>query len=488
MPDHLRVLVISTDQSVCQLVQSMLDAEGHQATCVSSPQAALQLLGAGQLFELVVFDTSRQPPSNMYLLEVLARRAGNHNICLLSALGGNVWNRDAERLGIRLTFTKPFLRHDFERLLSEIGLLPSPSPRETAIGAAHECAAHAKDRPYSLEELPNGRFFLAASPAMMKIRKTIRLLAPLDVPVLILGESGVGKEVVSTLLHNASNRAGQGFLNVNCAALPSELLESELFGYEAGAFTGAIKAKPGKFELANKGTLLLDEIGEMSASMQAKLLHVLHDGHFSRLGARLTTQVDVRVLAATNIDMEAAIADHTFREDLYYRISAFTINIPPLRERREELPFFVEQMLRRSAITFHQEPIPFSPLLMEAVQEYSWPGNLRELSNFVIRTLILNDEQSALSDLHIKIRSCKRGAAAQQADTAIRKTPESMRAIVRDIKDQTESRLIQEALDAAGWNRRHAAVRLSISYRALLYKIQQYGLSRSAERLAVGQR
>ncbi len=194
---------------------------------------------------------------------------------------------------------------------------------------------------------------------MMQLYRDIRILAPVDIPVLILGESGVGKEIVAMLLHKYHARSENKFLNVNCAALPTELLESELFGYEAGAFTGALRSKPGKFELANKGTLLLDEVGEMSPQMQAKLLHVLQDGSFSRLGGRSSTQVDVRVLAATNIDMQTAILEKRFREDLYYRLNALTLVIPPLRERREEIPLLMEELNRRGGAGLGQ-PINFS--------------------------------------------------------------------------------------------------------------------------------
>ena len=199
-----------------------------------------------------------------------------------------------------------------------------------------------------LEELSDGRYFLAAASSMLKIYRQVQLLANVDAPVLILGESGTGKEVIAHLIHKHSRRSQRSFVNVNCAALPTDLLESELFGYQQGAFTGAIKDKPGKFEYANHGTLLLDEIGEMSAQMQAKLLHVLQDGQFTRLGARESSRVDVRVLAATNMPIETALVGKTFREDLYYRLNVFTIDVPPLRERREEIPYLIEETIRRS--------------------------------------------------------------------------------------------------------------------------------------------
>jgi two-component system response regulator AtoC len=316
-----------------------------------------------------------------------------------------------------------------------------------------------------LEELDNGHFFLAACPTMLRLYKDIRVLAPVDIPVLILGESGVGKEIVAMLLHKYHSHSEKTFLNVNCAALPTELLESELFGYEAGAFTGAIKSKPGKFELANKGTLLLDEIGEMSPQMQAKLLHVLQDGSFCRLGARSSTQVDVRILAATNINMEAAIADKRFREDVYYRLNTLTITVPPLRERREEIPFLMQQLIQRGSFEL-ECPTAFSDRIMEAAQEYHWPGNLRELRSFVTRTLILQDEESAYNDLRAKTRA---GPASF--------TPSGMKDVICDVKNQTEIRMLQKALSASGWNRKKAAINLNISYRSLLYKIQQYRLT-----------
>ena len=336
-----------------------------------------------------------------------------------------------------------------------------------------------EELPYHLEDLNPHGFFLAACPAMMQVYKNIRILASVDYPVLILGESGVGKEVVARLLHKHHSKQERMFINVNTAAIPTELLESELFGYEPGAFTGAVKAKPGKFELADKGTLLLDEIGEMTPQMQAKLLHVLQDGSFTRLGGRTQTRVNVRILAATNVNMELAIQEKRFREDLYYRLNAFTIVVPSLRERREELPLLIQQMLLRGAASNGQEPICLSGRLMEAAQEYHWPGNLRELRNFVTRLLVLRDQDSALEDLRRKTRSKELvvATAMQAVVEPAASAPRGMKGAVNDVKYQTESRMIKEALSASGWNRRRAASNLNISYRALLYKIQQHGLS-----------
>lgn len=324
-------------------------------------------------------------------------------------------------------------------------------------------------------ELGGDRFFLAASPAMRDIYAKVCTIARADVAVLITGESGVGKEVIANLLHHQSARAGRQFLKINCAALPNDLLESELFGYEAGAFTGAMKPKPGKFEQCARGTILLDEIGEMSPTLQAKLLHVLQDGEFSRLGARVTTKVDVRIVAATNVNIEEAIAERKFREDLYYRLNTFIIHVPPMRERREEIPYLLSELIRRLSKTHHLEPIDLSPRLLNAAVDFSWPGNLREVVNFVKRHLILRDEGIAIQELESKMLSRKSGVSPTLSGISAASSP-NMKAIVRSLKDQAEMQMIIEMLDETQWNRRIAAERLQISYRALLYKIRQYNL------------
>jgi transcriptional regulator with PAS, ATPase and Fis domain len=392
-------------------------------------------------------------------------------------MGDTSWELHAAKWNINTILTKPLLRQDLENLISR----PRVGLAEPVIPVVNTSS---KVPHFHLEELDNNRFFLAGSPTMMQLYRDIRVLASVDIPVLILGESGVGKEIVATLLHKYHARADKKLLNINCAALPTELLESELFGYEAGAFTGATKSKPGMFELANKGTLLLDEIGEMSPQMQAKLLHVLQDGSFCRLGARAASQVDVRVLAATNINMQDAITEKRFREDLYYRLNTLTITVPPLRERRDEIPLLMEQMIRRGALEFGQ-PFVFSSRMNEAAQEYHWPGNLRELRNFVTRTLILRDEESAYNDLRARTKT--NVAVAVPAEIAPapvepvveKKVPAipGMRGVVNEIKNETEIRMLQDALSASGWNRRRAATNLNISYRTLLYKIQQHRLS-----------
>ena len=472
MIGNVNILAISKDDDVCRLIHSSLEAEGYKAMCVSSPLEALHLLDRGLVANFLLIHAAKNDPKDSLFAPLLLQNVDSERLGILSDVGDTSWESHATKWNIRSVITMPLMRHDLARLVTRFHIEPVAS-------TSSHIGTFGKQAQYHMEELDNNRFFLAASPVMMQLYANIRVLAPVDIPVLILGESGVGKEIVAMLLHKYHNNSEKKLLNINCAALPPELLESELFGYEAGAFTGATKSKPGMFELANKGTLLLDEIGEMSPQMQAKLLHVLQDGSFCRLGARASSRVDVRVLAATNIDMQGAIAEKRFREDLYYRLNTLTITVPSLRERREEIPLLIKQMFHRGAAEFGQ-PFAVSDRIIEAAQEYHWPGNLRELRNFVTRTLILRDEESAYNDLRAKTRP-KVPAPLEDTNTAvtINRPPASqgMKGAVNEVKNETEIRILQEALSASGWNRRRAAVNLNISYRTLLYKIQQHRLS-----------
>jgi two-component system, NtrC family, response regulator AtoC len=468
----VKILAISEDTDVCNLILSSLEAEGHKAICVTSPLEALQLLHRGLMANFLLIHTAKNRSKDTLFDPALLQNINSKKLCILCEPGDTSWNYHAAKWKINTVLTMPLLKQDIEKLTTR-------PVAETIALASPMAHASAKVPQYHIEELDNNRFFMAASPTMMQLYRDIRILAPVDIPVLILGESGVGKEIVAMLLHKYHANSEKKLLNINCAALPTELLESELFGYEAGAFTGATKSKPGMFELANKGTLLLDEIGEMSPQMQAKLLHVLQDGSFCRLGARSSSRVDVRVLAATNINMQDAITEKRFREDLYYRLNTLTITVPPLRERREEIPLLMEQMFHRGALELGH-PFICSDRIIEAAQEYHWPGNLRELRNFVTRTLILQDEKSAYNDLRAKTRTnVTAPTESTHVEAALNKPSAAigMKGAVNEVKNETEIRMLQDALSASGWNRRRAAVNLNISYRTLLYKIQQHRLT-----------
>jgi two-component system response regulator AtoC len=323
--------------------------------------------------------------------------------------------------------------------------------------------------------LDENRSFVRSSKRMIEIERQAKLVATSDIAVLILGESGTGKEVLALYTHKMSRRSKRIFMKINCAAMPAELLESELFGYEQGAFTGAAKMKPGKFEICDGGTIFLDEIGEMPAILQAKLLQVLQDGTFSRLGGRVPMRTDVRIIAATNINMKQAMAQKTFREDLYYRLNGISMMLPPLRERTEEIPALVSYFLRKGTVRYGLPAVVVSKGLMNVFMQYSWPGNLRELENVVNRFLVLQDDKTIIRELAghpgAGVAGVEKGAGGNAMQSM------GLKEMVRDLKGEAEAIAIGQVLEAKGWNRRASAVSLQISYKALLYKIKQYDLS-----------
>jgi DNA-binding NtrC family response regulator len=318
---------------------------------------------------------------------------------------------------------------------------------------------------------PNSSFVFS-SERMKVIAAQCATIARVDLPILILGESGTGKEVLAQYIHQMSSCANRTFLKVNCAAMPADLLESELLGYEQGAFTGAVKSKPGKFELCDHGTIFLDEIGEMPPALQAKLLQVLQDGTFSRLGGRTTIKVDVRVIAATNIDIKAAIADRRFREDLYYRLNGFSLNLPPLRERTEEIPSFIRYFMQRMADKYARRPVSMSGELLATCMRYPWPGNLRELENFCKRFLVLGDEHAMTAELEQDRGAMFALPRIARDDSAAG----GLKKMVSNLKGEAEAEVIATVLQRNHWKRKQTAAELKISYKALLYKIRQYGI------------
>ncbi|HKT50686.1 MAG TPA: sigma-54 dependent transcriptional regulator [Candidatus Angelobacter sp.] len=358
---------------------------------------------------------------------------------------------------------------------ARVSLVNNFSPEESKqqlVDAADHPTLAVQSTP-ACEEIENDIFFVAASPIMQTIRSQIEQVARVDIPVLLLGESGVGKEVLARLVHKLSRRKARPLMKLNCAAMPLDLLESELFGYEPGAFTGAMRAKQGMLELCDKGTLFLDEIGEMSPLLQAKLLHVLQDGKFSRLGGRTTTSSDFRVVAATNVNVQEAIGSRAFREDLYYRLNAFTIKVPPLRDRREEIPMLLNHFVQKFSDKYDCSAPAFSSQLVRACLRHAWPGNLRELGNFVKRFLVLQDEGQAIAELEEKgVSSSFVPDLNQHTDNA--KADASLKAILQELKEKAEPRIIERALIATKWNCKMAASQLKISYKALLYKMKQY--------------
>jgi two-component system response regulator AtoC len=332
------------------------------------------------------------------------------------------------------------------------------------------------------ETLNDGSIFVASSRAMLSIRQQIEKIAGYDIPVLILGESGTGKEVVARFLHSRSANARNPFLKVNCAALPGELLESELFGYERGAFTGAVRSNPGKFEICKSGTILLDEIGEISPTLQAKLLHVLQDKTICRLGGNTPVKVEARIIAATNVDIHEALESGALRRDLYYRLNTFVLRIPPLRSRPEEIPLLLEHFIGRFARLYDCPVVPPSQTLVAACMEYSWPGNIRELQSFTQRFLIQGDEERSIQELQGVGRVMTGSADAGSSPEAAHLT--NLRNLSRKVKSSAEKPAIEKALQETRFNRKAAARQLQISYKGLLRKLRDYDLDGKTARLS----
>jgi len=458
MSDTANILLVDDEPGMLRYIKTLLEVDDYKVETASTGEEAVERVNKGLEPDLVLLDVLMPGIDGLQTLEQLRQLKPGVKVIMLSCVSDTRKVVQAIRLGAHDYLTKPFQKAELDSVIDQ------------CLGTNQQNYAG------EVEELADDVFFVAASPAMRKIRSQAALVANVDIPVLLLGESGTGKEVLARLIHKLSPRAHRTFLKVNCAAVPADLLESELFGYEAGAFTGATHPKPGKFELCNKGTILLDEIGEMPPLLQAKLLHVLQDQQFSRLGSRSVIKVDVRILAATNINIPEALATKRLREDLYYRLNAFTLSLPPLRERKEEVPILLKHFMSRLSERFARAPLPLSPTMMQACLDYAWPGNLRELSNFIKRYLILGDEKLAINELNPK-----GDGSGARFDNAPRGSSEpsagGLKSLARSAKDEAEAEAITKALEETNWNRKQAAVLLKISYKALLYKIRQYGIA-----------
>jgi two-component system response regulator AtoC len=405
-------------------------------------------------------------------IETLGRIRSTHPrlpVIMLSGSADSGRITEALRVGATEILIKPFSP---EALLSAV---------TRAIGGGEAC------RPLRRKQCarPGEDRFQPASREMKNVMDAVRQAAAWDVPVVFQGESGVGKEVLARSLHTASPRAKKPFVKLNCAALPSELLESELFGYERGAFTGAFKSTPGKFEAAEGGTLLLDEIGDMDLKLQAKLLHVLQDWEFYRLGGKDPVRVNVRVIAATHRDLEKAVRENRFREDLYYRLNVVSIRIPPLRQRKDEILPLIEFFLEKHGVHGLEAP-QITPLLKQALLAHEWPGNVRELENVARKLLVFGDPDLVAEELMEKARQGESRTIRQLARAV--NGDLSGKVIETDLFDwervdrhrrKVEADAILEALRAARWNRKKAAALLNIEYKGLLYKMKKLGIERT---------
>jgi DNA-binding NtrC family response regulator len=441
-------------------MRTLLQMESCSVQTASSGGEVLDMVQGGFSPDLVMLDVMMQEMDGLATLENLRRISPAIKVVMLSCVQDTAKVVQAMRLGADDFLRKPLDGAALQELLQRYS-------------SARAALQNDLD---SFEELPGDMFFVAASPEMRKIRFRLGQVAHVDVPVLLLGESGVGKEVAAALIHKYSTRSDRTFLKVNCAAIPADLLESELLGYEAGAFTGATHAKPGKFELCNGGTILLDEIGEMPPALQAKLLQVLQEQRFFRLGGRSPISVDVRILAATNIDVEDAIKKGKLRLDLYYRLSAFSIELPPLRQRKEDIPVLLKHFVRRMAPRYGTPERGLGAEVLNACLAHGWPGNVRELQNFVKRYLVLGETGVPVGARH-----------PQRHFPRVPVRPEDgwdLKKILKTLKNETEAQIIAKCLQETNWNRREAAALLNLSYKALIYKIHEYGLQQRYPALA----
>jgi DNA-binding NtrC family response regulator len=447
--DRCTILVADDDAVIRGNLALLLRSEGYQVVEAGDGLRAAEVL-ADPAVSLALLDLKMPGRSGMDVLRDHKERLEETPVIVVTALGGSAAAIEAMKLGAYDYITKPF---DLDEVLFTV--------RRTL--TQRSLVAQVQALTVSEEEAQGEDELIGRSPAMLRVFKTIGRVAATSEPALILGESGTGKELIANAIHANSDRAAAPIIKVNCAALSPALLESELFGHEKGAFTGAVARRKGRFEQADGGTLFLDEVGELGIDLQAKLLRVLQSGTFERVGGEETLRTDVRVVAATNRDLPALIADGRFREDLYYRLNVVAVELPPLRERREDIPLLAEHIIRRLARKYQWPHLGLAPDALRVLCEQPWPGNVRQMQNVLARAAILTRGRLILlEDLRLVPSEPPRAA------------PHSL--CLKEILAETERRVIEEALTQARWNRTRAAELMGISRRQLFDKIQEYGL------------
>ena len=472
-----RLLIVDDDGSMSKYLSTYLARRNFEISTAASGEEAIRMFRVHDP-QLVLLDVAMPGMSGIETLERMKQIKPDVAVVIISGQNDPELIFKASKLGADDYISKPFEPKELDlrlvkvldkvRLVSEVTQLREQVRRQSDFS-----------------------MLFGTSPKMEEVKHTIEQVADTTATVLIRGESGTGKEVVARMVYSNSNRREKPFVKVNCAAIPHELLESELFGYEPGAFTGANRQKLGKFEQANYGTIFLDEISEMHPALQAKLLHVLQDGQFSRLGGKRDMAVDVRVLAATNKFLEQAVAQGAFREDLFYRLNVVTVHIPPLRERKEEIPLFLEFFLRKYSEFYGKQPPPFSDYAVTRILEYTWPGNIRELEILVKRYVIVGNESQIIRELstHKPIMYSEAMPVASTAppvgqlgaggpadhtgnSSHLDNGRLSLLEIGRRAALHAEREVIERVLLETRWNRRQAAKILKISYKALLNKLR----------------
>jgi two-component system response regulator AtoC len=452
-----RVLIADDDDTLRSTLRELLVDEGYEVNEAESGEAVLSSLanGAVERPSLVIMDIRMPGKSGLDVLRELRTSLGTQlPVLVMTAYGTSNVAIEAIQLGAYDYITKPF---DLEDILATIKrYFDWQDLNNQVIELSSRLTGAEPDT------------FIGNSPAMQEVYKTIGRVARSDATVLISGETGTGKELVASILHRNSGYARGPLVKVNCAALPETLLESELFGHEKGAFTGAIAQRKGRFEMANKGTIFLDEIGEMTLSTQKKLLRVLQEREFERVGGTLTVKVDTRVISATNKHLQTEIEEGRFREDLYYRLNVISIHLPPLRERPDDVPLLIEHFLDKHRYTSGSKPARISQTALQSLLDYDWPGNVRELENVVERAVILA-QGGVITEHHIDFA----GGSLRQVISI----PQSLREgkKLNDLLQTVEQQAIAEALAQSDGNRDAAAAMLGIAEDDLASRIKRAG-------------
>lgn len=447
------VLVVDDDESTRTYISRLLSSQGYSVDDLASGERVLARIDSDERPSIMLLDVLMPTVGGLEVLTQMKERGRSVPTIVLSGVAEVGTVVKAMKLGACDYLLKPFDEEELEAVI-----------RNTLQARARDGEGQRGDFDNGNSSSPD---FSSKSGKIERIKQIARRVADADVPVLILGESGVGKEVIAKYIHRVSPRCIQPFVKVNCAALPADLLESELFGYERGAFTGALREKKGKFELADKGTILLDEIGEMSPLLQAKLLHVLQDGEYARLGGTRVIRVDARVIATTNKRLDEAVAKGEFRLDLYYRLNVIKLEIPPLRERREDIPHLCNLFLAKYLSKYGRPPLQLPPDLVDALHEYDWPGNVRQLENTIKRIAVLGEADGVLPDLNIP------RARAEDPDAG---DSVHLKKVSAKAAEQAEKELVLRLLHERNWNRKQVAQELNICYKSLLNKLHRWQL------------
>ncbi len=445
------ILIVEDEPKMLRLLDLNLAEDGYTTHTAQEAETALKILRKEKI-DLVLTDLKLPGMDGLEFLQAVKRSNAHTPVIVMTAYGTVETAVEAMKAGASDYVLKPFSIEEIKLIIH----------KELDV-------RHLREENLSLREALSQRYefrnIVAHSAKMQEVLATVERVAATNSTVLLAGESGVGKDLIARAIHQHSRRASGPFVKINCTAIPENLLESELFGYEKGAFTGAVTSKPGKFELADKGTIFLDEIGDVPGVIQAKLLRVLQEREFERLGGTKTLKVDVRLVAATNRDLRAALEQGTFREDLYYRLNVVPINIPPLREHPEDIPYLVDHFVARFARESGKPITGITPAAMKVLTEFHWPGNVRELENIIERALALsNGPKLDVTDIHLDVSPGEAGAASAPFPS------EGM------TLEQFEDEIIREALRRANGNKSQAARLLGLSRNALRYRLSKMGV------------